>query len=397
MSSTAEAQPRATCARCRRPLPYCYCARLPNLTSTTDVLFLQHPKERDKAIGTARIAHLSLPSSTLVEGIALDEHRAVAPLLERDDVALLFPGPGARLAHEWAADPPSTLVVIDGTWWQAKRVLERSPRLAALPRVSLAPSAPSNYRIRKAPSDLHLSTVEAVATTLGILEGAPEKFAEMLAPFELMVERQLKSQLRRQSRVRKRTKRLHPALDELAPLVSAPERAVVVYAEANAHSRDNRAPGAPELVQLVACRPHSEERFEAILQPRRRLGAFVPERLGLEPRLLHEGESVESFVSRWRSFLGRNPQLCAWGPFPRDLLEREEDARRGFIDLRALTARCLGRAAGGIERGAADLCGAPAAAQPRRADRMLSQLLVIYRELVVRGHRSVAEQRPRRA
>jgi DTW domain-containing protein YfiP len=380
-----ESSQRPTCARCRRPTAFCYCASLPSLTTATNVVFVQHPKERDKAIGTARMAHLSLPGSTLVEGIEVDEHPQVAPLLGRDDVAVLFPGASARPVTEWGARPPTTMIVVDGTWWQAKRVMERSPRLASLPRMSIDAPAPSTYRIRKPPSDQHLSTVEAVALALGVLEDAPDKFATMRRPFDVMVERQLEAQQRRVARVRKRPKRLTPPLRELEVLRDAPERGVVVYAEANAHSRAERAPGEPELLQLVARWPVTGQSFEAILRPRRPLGQHVPDRLGVAADVFETGEEVRSFLHRWREHLAPGGVLCAWGSFPRDLLAREEGARRDFIDLRALTARCLGGAAGGIERGASRLCGVSPPALPRRADNMLVLIADVYDELVRRA------------
>ena len=71
------------------------------------MLFLQHPRGRDVAIGTCRMAHLALVGSTLVEGVRLDVHPAVVDVLDRslahDDVAVLFPGPDARPLDEWVA------------------------------------------------------------------------------------------------------------------------------------------------------------------------------------------------------------------------------------------------------------------------------------------------------
>lgn len=349
------------------------------------MLFLQHPRERGTAIGTARMAHLSLPGSTLVEGIALDEHPAVAPLLQADDVALLFPGPMARSATWWAAHPPSTLVVVDGTWSQARKVLDRSPKLAALPTLRLQPERPSTYRIRKEPTDQHLSTIEAVAITLGILEGDPARFDRLLRPFDFMVERQLLAQQRHEPRQHKKPRREHPRLHDLEPLLNAPQRAVLVHGEANAHSRDNRAPGAPELVQWAALRPLTGERFEALLKPRRRLGARVAERLGLDEQVLHEGEDVADFLRRWSAFLGDDAALCGWGPYSRDLLDAESPRVHDFVNLRELTARCFGSSPGGIERGALKLAGLQPVEYERRADKVLALLDAIFAELMVRA------------
>src|SRR6185295_13442341 len=59
---------RPSCARCMRPVAVCYCAHLQVMPTRTRVLLLQHPREQRMAIGTARMAHLSLPGSALRVG-----------------------------------------------------------------------------------------------------------------------------------------------------------------------------------------------------------------------------------------------------------------------------------------------------------------------------------------
>ena len=80
-------------------------------------------------------------------------------------------GPGAGLLYPSAdsvelgtlapEDRPSQLVVIDGTWAQAKSLLNGLPKLKSLPCYKLSPTEPGQYRIRLEPTDTSLSTVEA--------------------------------------------------------------------------------------------------------------------------------------------------------------------------------------------------------------------------------------------
>ncbi len=376
---------RETCLRCRRPSTFCYCALLPDLKTKAAVLFLQHPRERDVAIGTARMAHLSLVGSRLLQGVGFDDHPVVAQAVRSGDAALLFPGEGAVPVQDCVGRPPSTLVVVDGTWWQAKQVLALSPTVAALPRMSLAPQRPSTYRIRREPTDQHLSTVEAVALTLGILEGDPRRFARMLAPFDFMVERQLVARELHVPRQRKVTRPFYRGLGELGPLVRAPQRAVLIHGEDNAQSRPDRDPGSSELVHLVALRPATGERFEAVLRPRRRLGARVAERLGLAAGDLLHGEEMPAFLARWRDFLGSDALLLGWGRHGRELLLAESVAPLEFIDLRSLTVRTLRRSAGGVEGGARRLGGLEPGRQAQRAARLLGSLEGIYGALMARA------------
>ncbi|MCC7109656.1 MAG: hypothetical protein IT382_10230, partial [Deltaproteobacteria bacterium] len=78
-----------------------------------------------------------------------------------------------------------------------------------------------------------------------------------------------------------------------------------------------------------------------------------------------------------------------WGGYARDLLVQEGEPKRGFVDLRALSARSLGGCAGGMV-GAARALGAPAelvdASTGPRAQRMLALLEAIHGALRARLH-----------
>jgi DTW domain-containing protein YfiP len=69
-------------------------------------------------------------------------------------------------------------------------LLHLNPLLAALPRVTLMGDAVSRYRLRKAPGPGALSTVEAIAQALQVLE-APASFEPLLRPFDALIERQI--------------------------------------------------------------------------------------------------------------------------------------------------------------------------------------------------------------
>ena len=104
---------------------------------------------------------------------------------------LLFPGEAALALQPYQADQqPLLLVVPDGTWRKARKLLHLNPLLAALPRVSLSEAAPSRYRLRKAPGPGALSTVEAITQALETLE-APASYEALLKPFDALIEGQI--------------------------------------------------------------------------------------------------------------------------------------------------------------------------------------------------------------
>src|SRR5204863_4222267 len=107
---------------------------------------------------------------------------------------LLYPGPGARDILREPPAHPVTLVVVDGTWSQAKTVVRDNPILRALPRYAFATPEPSQYRIRREPRAEYVSTIEALMYVLGVLEGQPERFRALLEPLRTMVDNQLACQ-----------------------------------------------------------------------------------------------------------------------------------------------------------------------------------------------------------
>ncbi len=181
---------RPQCSRCLRPITHCLCALIPSLDSRTRVLLLQHPSEVNHALNTARLAALGLNNAQLVVGEVFED---LPTLLNPPgyQARLLFPAEDAQPLQAYTStDEPMLLVVPDGTWRKARKLLHLNPLLAALPRVTLAEGAVSRYRLRKAPGPGALSTVEAIVQALQGLE-APASFDALLTPFEALIEGQI--------------------------------------------------------------------------------------------------------------------------------------------------------------------------------------------------------------
>ena len=184
--------PRPVCSRCCRPLGHCLCALIPSLPSRTRVLILQHPDEVRHALNTARLAALGLQNAELKVG----EHFPELPdwLSDEYRACLLFPGDESQLLPlNSDEDPrPLLLVVPDGTWRKARKLIYLNPLLAALPRVSLPSGLLSRYRLRKAPGEGALATIEAVVAALELQE-APARFDALLKPFDALIEGQIEA------------------------------------------------------------------------------------------------------------------------------------------------------------------------------------------------------------
>src|SRR4051794_3750249 len=181
------------CARCRIYRPLCLCGDIVPLSLDTRVTLYMHWRERWRPTNTGWLACLALPNSEIRLRGAREQELRPAEKVPLQNALLLFPSPDAvELTPEWLAYQPRpvTLVVPDGTWNQAKKVRYRESGLAGIPNVKLPVGAPSCYRLRRSPHVQNLSTLEAIARALGVIEGR-EVQAALESLFLKMVERRL--------------------------------------------------------------------------------------------------------------------------------------------------------------------------------------------------------------
>jgi DTW domain-containing protein YfiP len=365
---------REMCWRCRRPKRVCYCAAVRPIDTRTRVVILQHPRESDVPINTARIAELSLSNSALHVGIDFASDRALQAALS-DPAApavLLYPSDGAK---DLALEPPPgpvTLVVIDGTWWQASKLFKQNPFLHALPRYGLAPSEESRYRIRREPAAHCLSTIEALEAALGVLEHRPGGFPELLEPFDTMVETQLDF-IARENRPRHRRSVEPRARPLVAPALSErPESLVIGYGEANAWPYGSGEEHVPEVVHWAAVRPATGERFEAYVVPSGPLAPSFEAHSKLVATAIVAGESRADFARRLSAFFRADDVLASWGFYASELLRAEGIALPQRLDLREAAIHALGRRVGQLGDYVAALGAAPE--QPWAAGRTGTRL-----------------------
>ncbi len=179
------------CPACRLHLNLCLCPLIPCIATRTRLVLVQHQLELRKPTNTGRLALRCLPNSTVVVRGADSIREIPDAWATATRPVVLYPARDARPIDEWRDSPePVTLIVLDGTWSQAARARRRIPGLAALPCARLPEVAPSMYRLRHAARPGRLSTLEAIARALGILEGA-EVEAPLAHILRVMVDRTL--------------------------------------------------------------------------------------------------------------------------------------------------------------------------------------------------------------
>ena len=135
-------------------------------------------------------------NARLVRGLEFDAVE-IQQALVGQNVYLLYPGPDAHDCETVELDDSTTVIVVDGTWDEAQKIVYRNPVLREFPKVSFSDTPRSNYRIRRQPKDHCLSTLESMVYFLkrnADANGLSDKSMQydgLLRAFDSMVEQQL--------------------------------------------------------------------------------------------------------------------------------------------------------------------------------------------------------------
>ncbi len=183
-----------TCNGCLMPQAFCVCRVMEKETVATRITVVVHFSDVTRKTNTGKLIPTVLTNSeVLVRGTReapLDITRALQP---RHHNVLLFPSADSLAmtpAYLESIEKPLNLIVPDGNWNQAGKMEKREKKLAHLQRVHLEIGKPSSYRLRTAAHANWISTFEAVARSLGIVESpALQKKLEYF--FHVFVERLL--------------------------------------------------------------------------------------------------------------------------------------------------------------------------------------------------------------
>jgi hypothetical protein len=325
-----------------------------------------------------------LPQAQLRVGVDWTNSAPLAHALadpERPPV-LLYPGPNARNILREPPAGPVTLVVVDGTWAQARTVVRDNPILNALPRYAFAAPEPSRYRIRREPRAEYCSTIEALMHVLGVLEGDPERFRALLVPFEAMIDAQLaceRSAPAQRTRYRRTTQPKRPNLP--ATIASRWQDLLCVVGEANAWPYQAGASSPPaELVHWLAYRPSDGSLFDAIAAPRGDLSPSTTFHSELSEAQIAAGMTADELIDRFAAFVRPTDLVCLWGDHAPTLLGNRADvlpAER--LDLRLVAGRYLQGKVGGLEKCAGEVTPLATGRGGRRLA-MLSALLRTWRD-----------------
>src|SRR5436305_7479737 len=204
------------CPDCHKPQPLCICDSIEPIENRISLLILQHPQEQDRALGTARLLALHFRNAVLKIGLSWPSlSKALGrPVHDPSRWAVLYLG-SAKVAdldtdREVVAinrkgevednqrailKDIEGIVLLDGTWSQAKALWWRNAWMLKCQRVVLGPAHPSRYgKLRREPRSDGLSTIEAAAMLLSSLEKRPDIAEALHSSFERMLARYRQAQ-----------------------------------------------------------------------------------------------------------------------------------------------------------------------------------------------------------
>lgn len=170
-----------------RPIVVCWCIGLasPPLEPQCNVVLLQHPAEEKRCLRTAPMLKLGLAPDKchIYKGRRFPSQahdKSLEQILTSPNSLLLYPSQNAiPLMDIDVTAGPYTIVLIDGTWPQAKTIYTSSKTLQAMRQVKLISTGNSCYIVRTQPTDGCLSTLETAAKALSVLE-RDSKYTELL-------------------------------------------------------------------------------------------------------------------------------------------------------------------------------------------------------------------------
>jgi DTW domain-containing protein len=203
------------CYSCFRSVDSCFCNEIHPIDTGIKFVFLMHPKEAfHQKTGTGRLAALSLIDSEIIIDIDFTENERLNELLSGEGAGEGFFPVIMYPAHDaYFTDTPKfrtdignkklMVILVDATWFFARKMLRLSKNLQALPKLSFKNAYRSQYQFKRQPAPECLSTIETAYYLINELidskiAKASADPAELMVTFKKMVQRQLDRQQERE-------------------------------------------------------------------------------------------------------------------------------------------------------------------------------------------------------
>ena len=169
-----------------------------------EVLVLQHPQEKREDLATVAILKKRLPDTIVKVGLSWPSLKKILDReVDPNRWAVIYLGTQAESAKMLESKTPISMsgkakklselegiVVLDGSWREAKTLWWRNAWLLKLNRIVLNPLKPAIYNVlRKEPRRESVSTLEAVALVLAEIKKEAEIYDQLVTPLNDFIEK----------------------------------------------------------------------------------------------------------------------------------------------------------------------------------------------------------------
>lgn len=196
------------CYKCFKPVSNCLCKYTKELDTGIKFIFLMHTKEaKRQRTGTGNIAHISLKNSEIIVGLDFNHNKRLQELLtsEKYFPVLMYPDENAWTAKkdgfkEAIGNKILLVIILDATWFCAKKMIEHNPFLLKLPKISFYGNYRSIFTFKHEPKPEYISTVESCYYFIKEMQGENLLIdknidpSPMMTAFKQMIVFQLKAE-----------------------------------------------------------------------------------------------------------------------------------------------------------------------------------------------------------
>ena len=205
---------RTLCKQCNRPSKACICDFITSIENTIPVVVLQHPKEVNHTKGTIALLANSLSNCQTIVGEDFSDNDILNEILATFNPLLLYPSDQAEIvpiltaqqlseneepSHKFLKEcafkenKKTCLLILDGTWKKAYRMLMLSKNLQSIIHVCLPEKLANSgqYLIRKVAKANALSSLEATCYALALLDSNANKqpFSQALGLYQPLLDK----------------------------------------------------------------------------------------------------------------------------------------------------------------------------------------------------------------
>ena len=221
------------CLKCFKPKNACLCKYTKKVGINVKFILLMHPKEARKTrTGTGHIVKISVENTEIFVGLDFSHHERLQQLLHDPQYfpVMMYPGQEAWTAKkegfkEALGNKTLLVIILDATWFCAKKLIKLNPWLLDMPRFSFYGNYRSIFTFKKEPEPECISTVESCyylikeLQSVGIVDKEIDPYPMMNA-FKKMIIFQLQAENERVMGLRPNT---HPYDDKYKKVKEVPD------------------------------------------------------------------------------------------------------------------------------------------------------------------------------